>query len=226
VVDCERERQVVLSGHGIVQQRDRPLGLARQPRGVGGPIHQGGRLERQQGCPLVGGSRNGVGAALVGPVAGLPQRGRRSFVRADGGKRQVPGTSVGVAIRKRARERAVRGATLLGGGRAVHGRAHQDVTELDLAVLERDETRRLGREKLLDGAGERPLERPELACVAGGRDQERLARRFRQRARPAHEPLRDASRDRHRRVDRQVRQPCRLRGELEERQRIARSRRV
>ena len=61
----------------------------------------------------------------------------------------MPRAAVGVAVRQRTRERAMRGTTLLGRRGPVDRRPRQDVAELDAAVAKCDEADCFGRDELL-----------------------------------------------------------------------------
>ena len=139
VLDRDRERQVVVGGLRLDEQRDRPVGQAGEPRRVRGLVEQPGGTRRECRRALVRGARDGVGATRVGAVARLRERRSGGLVGADGGEREVPRAAVGVAVRKGSRQRSMGRPPVLGRRGSVDGRARQDVAELNLAVAKCDE---------------------------------------------------------------------------------------
>src|SRR5205085_425970 len=123
VLAADRERDVVLVRLSLVEQRESVLGPPREPGRVRGGVKQARRPRRQRRRPLVGGGRDGVGAAVIRARAGLRERGRRGIVRPDRREREVPRPAVRVTVWQRMRQRAMRRAALLGGGGAVDGGA-------------------------------------------------------------------------------------------------------
>jgi hypothetical protein len=130
----------------------------RAPRRVGG--QRDGALEECRGGAET--------AARLCSVCGTFQFRRHLLVRPGRGLRPVPGAAIRVDLRiGRFRKCAVDVAALIDPGRAVHGRAHQWMTEHHTRT-ERDQTVRF------DGAGGRlcdsePLSRPPHKAQIAGR---------------------------------------------------------
>ena len=174
LVDFEQAYALAGGCAGLVQQRHRP------GHGPGVPALPGGG-EHQPGAALAVGrqppgtferERGGrVRASIAGADPGLLERGRRLLVDARGGRGQVPGAAVDVAVGQRGRQRPVHRPALLGARAGVDRRARQRMAELDRAGPHRHEPGALGgrqRGKLDAQPPCRAFQQCEVAAVAGG----------------------------------------------------------
>ena len=179
VRDLDPDAVVARERSSLVEQAHGALSAPRHP-GVRGRLEQPsparlviraearGALCRQRG--------RGVGTALVRPCGRQRERIRGRAVGPEGGLAEVPGAFVGEArIGQRRCERSVGGAALRWVGSVVHGRAHERVAELDVAVGDDHEPGGLG---LLERSD---LDAERLGRLARAR-RARRARRLRRRA--------------------------------------------
>ena len=167
--ELERARQLAgdRGGAGGLEQRPRALVV------VGVELARAGEAARR-------GGERGPPASVA---RGVHQHLRDAGVghRARGG--EMPG-ALGAALGEGGRERAVRVAALGGAGVVVDRRAHERVVELDLAPAQREQPRGLGRLERVGrqpGVGERARDHVGAHGLGAGGDEQRAARRLRQR---------------------------------------------
>ena len=139
------EQRVGRQPRRVAEQGERAVGLARA-RGVGGRLEQPPRprlVVRGElgGAPEVA-RRGGVRAAPAGVERRRLERRRHALVGRHRAGGEVPG-ALRAALGRRGRQRGVRGPPVGAAGGVVGGRAQQRVAEVDLAVGDRDQPRRL-----------------------------------------------------------------------------------
>jgi hypothetical protein len=201
LVDFEPAYALTGRGAGLVQQRHRSGHGPGVPGLLGGGEHQPGAalpvgreppgtLERERG--------RRVRAPIAGPDPGLLERGRGLLVDAHGGRGQVPGPAVDVAIGQRCRQCPVHRPALLGSRTGVDRRAHQRMAELHRAGPHRYEAGVLGgrqRGKLNAQPPRCAFQQREIAAVARGQEEQRPPLALVELTHPAQELAGDPRRD-------------------------------
>ncbi len=227
LLEVEQRALVLGRAPGLVEQRERAVGEARVPVRRRGQAEQAPAIGRVGGKPRGALERDGgrrVGAAAAGAGSRLLERRGGRVVDARRGGRQMPGAAIDVAVGQRRGQRAVDLAPVPCVRRRVDGRAGERVAELDRARGQRDDARLLGgdqRRGLDREPGGGSLQQPEVAAVAGRREQQHATLGGGQRAGPPRERAGDPGRDEHRRARGRERERLRLAGELQQRERIA-----
>ena len=167
--ELERARQLAGDGGGAGGLEQRPRAL------VVVDVELPGAREPARG--------GGEGGAAAGVAGGVHQRLGDAGVRHRARGGPVPG-ALGAAVGERLGERAVGVAALRRARAVVDGGAHERMVELDLAAAQRQQAGRLGRLERVGGqarVGERARDHVGAHRLGAGRDEQRLARRLRQR---------------------------------------------
>ena len=163
---------------GVVQQAQRPIGLAGQPGGVGGEVEPSCSwlvLGRQQRSALEHPGRRHVTAAVACRRGrGFEPRGDL-LVGLDAGCRRVPGPPLRVflVVREAVRERLVRGAPLGRRRLLIDRRSDERMTEADLAVLDREQARVLALLEARDARATGARDHPHRSRVRGRGEHQR-----------------------------------------------------
>ena len=227
LIDLDQRHRVAGRRASLAEQRDGAVSEAGEPSRLG-------RLPQQPGAPLaVGGEppgplerrgRGRVRAAVPAAGACLLERRRRCFVRAGRRGGEMPGAAVDVPVGQGGGERPVRVAALAGGRIGVDRRPGQRMAELHHARVQRDQPCALrgGKRRQVDPEpGRGPLQRRQIAGVAGRGQDQGLPGGLVEQAGSLQERARDPGGDKDGGAFGSERQLVCVRCELEQRKRVA-----